>query len=88
MLTRILRMAADEHQPPLVNGRRVKLKYAHPGGYNPPIIVIHGNQVEKLADSYKRYLSNYFRKSLKLSARQFGFYSKKAIILLPVRKTN
>ena len=66
MLTRILRMAADEHQPPLVNGRRVKLKYAHPGGYNPPIIVIHGNQVEKLADSYKRYLSNYFHKSLKI----------------------
>ncbi|WP_455483009.1 ribosome biogenesis GTPase Der [Haemophilus parahaemolyticus] len=66
ILTRILRMAADEHQPPLVNGRRVKLKYAHPGGYNPPIIVIHGNQVEKLADSYKRYLSNYFRKSLKI----------------------
>ena len=66
MLTRILRMATDEHQPPLVNGRRVKLKYAHPGGYNPPIIVIHGNQVEKLADSYKRYLSNYFRKSLKI----------------------
>lgn len=66
MLTRILQMAAEEHQPPLVNGRRVKLKYAHPGGYNPPIIVIHGNQVEKLADSYKRYLSNYFRKSLKI----------------------
>ena len=64
MLTRILRMASDEHQPPLVNGRRVKLKYAHPGGYNPPIIVIHGNQVDRLADSYKRYLSNYFRKSL------------------------
>ena len=63
MLTRILRMASDEHQPPLVNGRRVKLKYAHPGGYNPPIIVIHGNQVDRLADSYKRFLSNYFRKS-------------------------
>ena len=66
MLTRILRMASDEHQPPLVNGRRVKLKYAHPGGYNPPIIVIHGNQVDRLADSYQRYLSNYFRKSLKI----------------------
>ena len=66
MLTRILRMASDEHQPPLVNGRRVKLKYAHPGGYNPPILVIHGNQVDRLADSYKRYLSNYFRKSLKI----------------------
>ena len=66
MLTRILRMATDEHQPPLVNGRRVKLKYAHPGGYNPPIIVIHGNQVDKLPDSYKRYLSNHFRRSLKI----------------------
>ena len=66
MLTRILQMATDEHQPPLVNGRRVKLKYAHPGGYNPPIIVIHGNQIERLPDSYKRYLSNYFRKSLKI----------------------
>ena len=66
MLTRILRMASDEHQPPLVNGRRVKLKYAHPGGYNPPIIVIHGNQVDRLADSYKRYLSHYFSKSLKI----------------------
>ncbi|RRN04649.1 ribosome biogenesis GTPase Der [Bibersteinia trehalosi] len=66
MLTRILQMATDEHQPPLVNGRRVKLKYAHPGGYNPPIIVIHGNQIERLPDSYKRYLSNYYRKSLKI----------------------
>ncbi|MBE2895289.1 ribosome biogenesis GTPase Der [Pasteurellaceae bacterium HPA106] len=66
MLTRILQMATDEHQPPLVSGRRVKLKYAHPGGHNPPIIVIHGNQVEKLPDSYKRYLANYYRRSLKI----------------------
>lgn len=66
MLTRIMQMAADDHQPPLVNGRRVKLKYAHAGGYNPPIVVIHGNQVKDLADSYKRYLMNYFRRSLKV----------------------
>ena len=66
MLTRILQMATDEHQPPMVAGRRIKLKYAHPGGYNPPIIVVHGNQMEKLPDSYKRYLSNYYRKSLKI----------------------
>ncbi|MCK3658823.1 ribosome biogenesis GTPase Der [Pasteurellaceae bacterium Pebbles2] len=66
LLTRILQMATDEHQPPLANGRRIKLKYAHPGGYNPPIIVIHGNQMDKLADSYKRYLSNYYRRSLKI----------------------
>ncbi|WP_338557495.1 ribosome biogenesis GTPase Der [Erwinia sp. E_sp_B04_7] len=66
LLTRIMHMAADDHQPPLVRGRRVKLKYAHAGGYNPPIVVIHGNQVKDLADSYKRYLMNYFRRSLEV----------------------
>ncbi|MCE9679229.1 ribosome biogenesis GTPase Der [Shewanella sp. AS1] len=64
MLTRIMQMAQDDHQPPLVNGRRVKLKYAHAGGYNPPIVVIHGNQVKKLPDSYKRFMMNYYRRSL------------------------
>jgi GTPase len=66
ILTRIMEMAQDDHQPPLVRGRRVKMKYAHAGGYNPPVIVIHGNQVEDLPDAYKRYLMNYFRKSLKV----------------------
>lgn len=66
LLTKIMNMAQEDHQPPLVKGRRVKLKYAHAGGYNPPLIVIHGTQVEDLPDSYKRYLMNYFRKSLQL----------------------
>jgi len=66
MLTRIMDMAQADHQPPVVRGRRVKMKYAHAGGYNPPIIVIHGNQVKDLPDSYKRYMMNYFRKSLKV----------------------
>ncbi|POY46062.1 ribosome biogenesis GTPase Der [Avibacterium paragallinarum] len=66
LLTRILQMATDEHQPPMMSGRRIKLKYAHPGGYNPPIIVVHGNQIDRLPDSYKRYLSNYYRRSLKI----------------------
>lgn len=66
LLTRILQMATDEHQPPMIAGRRIKLKYAHPGGHNPPIIVVHGNQVDKLPDSYKRYLSNYYRRSLQI----------------------
>ena len=63
-LTKIMEMAQEEHQPPLVGGRRVKLKYAHAGGYNPPRVVIHGNQVTDLPGSYKRYLMNYFRKAL------------------------
>ncbi|TLU66769.1 ribosome biogenesis GTPase Der [Thalassotalea litorea] len=66
MLTKIMDMAVFDHQPPMVNGRRIKLKYAHAGGYNPPIIVIHGNQVNSLPQSYKRYLMNYFRKALKI----------------------
>ncbi|WP_392566089.1 ribosome biogenesis GTPase Der [Utexia brackfieldae] len=66
LLTKIMQMAQDDHQPPLVRGRRVKLKYAHAGGYNPPIVVIHGNQVKDLPDGYKRYLMNYFRRSLKI----------------------
>lgn len=65
-LTAIMESAIDEHQPPLVRGRRVKMKYAHAGGYNPPLIVIHGNQVTSMPESYKRYLTNYFRRSLEL----------------------
>ncbi|MBU2979149.1 ribosome biogenesis GTPase Der [Alteromonas sp. C1M14] len=66
LLTQIMDMAQQEHQPPLVRGRRVKMKYAHAGGYNPPVIVIHGNQVNDLPGAYKRYLMNYFRRSLKV----------------------
>lgn len=65
-LTKIMEMAQDEHQPPLVRGRRVKLKYAHAGGYNPPRVIIHGNQVEHLPGSYQRYLINYFRKAMRV----------------------
>jgi len=66
MVTKILDMAAFDHQPPMSQGRRIKLKYAHAGGYNPPIIAIHGNLAKKLPVSYKRYLMNYYRKSLKI----------------------
>ena len=65
-LTRLLTELVIANQPPLVKGRRVKLRYAHQGGKNPPIIVIHGNQTKSLPDSYIRYLINAFRKHLKL----------------------
>lgn len=65
-LTKILEDAVQEHQPPLVNGNRIKLRYAHLGGANPPLIVIHGNRVEKVPKSYTRYLENTFRRVLKL----------------------
>ncbi len=63
-LTRLLEKAVQSHQPPLVNGRRIKLRYAHQGGMNPPRIIIHGNQISKVPAVYKRYLTNFFRKEL------------------------
>jgi GTPase len=65
-LNRILEWAVQEHQPPMAHGRRIKLRYAHQGGQNPPIIVIHGTQTDAVPDPYKRYLVNRFRKALKL----------------------
>ncbi len=66
-LTRILERAVQEHQPPLVRGRRIKLRYAHQGGRNPPVIVIHGNQTAAVPATYKRYLVNTFRAAMQLS---------------------
>ena len=65
-LTRVLEKALEAHQPPLVQGRRIKLRYAHQGGRNPPIIIVHGNQVEHVPDAYQRYLVNTFREAFRL----------------------
>ena len=65
-LTKVLQRAVTDHAPPVVNGRRIKLRYAHPGGHNPPTIVIHGKQTKKLPGHYCRYLEKTFRNILKL----------------------
>ncbi len=65
-LTRMLEYAVETHQPPLVNGRRIELRYAHQGGRNPPVIVIHGNQTNKIPESYRKYLINFMIDALKL----------------------
>ena len=65
-LTRELENAVTAHPPPLVRGRRIRLRYAHQGGRNPPVIVIHGNQTERVPEAYRRYLINRFRKVFKL----------------------
>jgi GTP-binding protein len=65
-LTEELENAVRTHEPPMVRGRRIRLRYAHQGGRNPPVIVIHGNQTERLPDAYRRYLVNRFRKTFKL----------------------
>ncbi len=65
-LTHLLEAAVNRHQPPLVKGRRIKLRYAHQGGKRPPVFVIHGNQTDRIPGAYKRYLTHYFRDKLKL----------------------
>ncbi|MET0279992.1 MAG: ribosome biogenesis GTPase Der, partial [Steroidobacteraceae bacterium] len=67
-LSRVLEKALEAHQPPLVRGRRIKLRYAHQGGRNPPRIVIHGNQTQQTPEAYKRYLMNTFREAFDLYA--------------------
>lgn len=65
-LTKTLEKAYESYQPPLVRGHAPKLRFAHPGGSNPPTIVIHGSRTKHIADSYRRYLENTFRKRFKL----------------------
>lgn len=76
-LTRELESAVMAHPPPLVRGRRIKLRYAHQGGRNPPVIVLHGNQLERLPEAYRRYLINRFRKAFKLKGTPVRLSVKK-----------
>ncbi len=64
--TRVLQDAIATNQPPLAHGRRIKLRFAHQGGHNPPRIIIHGNQVDAVPESYRRYLAKAYRTALNL----------------------
>lgn len=75
-LTELLVDIVSEHQPPMVRGRRIKLRFAHQGGSNPPIIVVHGSKTDDLPESYKRYLENTFRKILKVKGTPIRFEFK------------
>lgn len=65
-LNRILEQALVAHSPPLVGGRRIRLRYAHQGGRHPPVVVIHGSRLDQLPGHYRRYLANAFRKAFRL----------------------
>lgn len=65
-LNRALQAAVAAHAPPAIQGRRVKLRFAHQGGRKPPTVVIHGNQTQRLSDEYKRYLVRRFREAFNL----------------------
>lgn len=66
-LTRVLIDALQQHQPPISKGIRPKLRYAHQGGSNPPIVVVHGNHVDGVKDAYTRFLEKTFRRTFQLS---------------------
>ncbi|MDK2123318.1 ribosome biogenesis GTPase Der [Parachitinimonas caeni] len=65
-LTRALQLAVEKQQPPRAGAVRPKLRYAHQGGVNPPVVVVHGNALEHIPDSYWRYLEHTFVKMFKL----------------------
>jgi GTP-binding protein len=65
-LNEVLQQALQAHTPPVVRGRRVRLRYAHQGGRFPPLIVVHGSQAERTPAHYQRYLENAFREALRL----------------------
>ncbi|XBC44652.1 MAG: ribosome biogenesis GTPase Der [Buchnera aphidicola (Schlechtendalia peitan)] len=75
-LTKIMKLATEKHQPPIIQGNKIKLKYAHLGRKNPLTIIIHGNKLNFLSSSYKKYLSNFFIKTLKIVGNPVHFYFK------------
>jgi GTP-binding protein len=77
-LNRALAGALEHHSPPLINNRTVKPKYAHQGGRNPPIVVLHGNLLHKLPPSYLRYLGRSLAKTFRLIGTQVRFELRKA----------
>ena len=68
IINKILKSATYNQQPAMAGRFRPKLRYAHSGGKNPPTIIIHGNNLKEIQESYTRYLENYFRKELDLGS--------------------
>ena len=68
ILNKILKLALYNQQPAMAGRFRPKLRYAHSGGKNPPRIIIHGNNLRHVQDSYTRYLENFYRNELKLGS--------------------
>ena len=65
-LTRALQQAVERQQPPRAGYSRPKLRYAHQGGMNPPVVVIHGTALAGVPDSYRRYLERFFAEAFQL----------------------
>lgn len=87
----LLAYAVENNPPPMVRGRRIKLRYIHQGGAHPPTFVLYGTQTSQLPKSYVRYLENFFRQQLKLIGTPIRFllrspenpYADKRNVLTP-----
>ena len=76
LFTKALEIAYETNPPPVVRGHVAKLRFAHPGGSNPPTFIVHGSRLRTLSDTYKRYLENFFRKRFKLVGTPVRFIFK------------
>jgi len=65
-LNRVIGQAQEKRNPPMIGNHRIKIKFAHQGGMNPPHVILHGNQLDKLPQTYLRYLSKSFEKAFDL----------------------
>ena len=74
--TKALQVAIESFPPPVIRGHVAKMKFAHPGGANPPTFIVHGNRLKSLSESYRRYLENFFRKRFKLVDTPIRFVFK------------
>src|SRR5690606_17487993 len=75
-VTRALEIAYETSPPPVVRGHVPKLRFAHPGGENPPTFIVHGSRLKSLPATYSRYLENFFRKRFKLVGTPVRFVFK------------
>jgi GTP-binding protein len=75
-VTKALEIAYETNPPPVVRGHVAKLRFAHPGGENPPTFIVHGTRLRTLSDTYRRYLENFFRKRFKLVGTPVRFVFK------------
>ena len=75
-VTKALEIAYETNPPPVVRGHVAKLRFAHPGGENPPTFIVHGTRLRTLSETYRRYLENFFRKRFKLVGTPIRFVFK------------
>jgi GTP-binding protein len=76
-LTRALLAATMKQEPPRAGKIRPKLRYAHQGGVNPPVVIVHGNALSEIPDSYWRYLESSFREAFRLKGTPLQIQFKK-----------